>query len=30
MAEWLVETHGEDFTGTLIAWEWKPYLPALT
>lgn len=30
MSDWLVVTHGEDFTGTLIAWEWRPYLPALT
>lgn len=28
MARWLLETHGEDFTGTLIAWEWRAYLPA--
>jgi len=29
MAEWILETHGQDFTGTLIAWEWRNYLPAL-
>lgn len=28
MGEWIVATHGEDFSGTLIAWEWRPYLPA--
>lgn len=28
MTEWLLATHGESFTGTVIAWDWKPYLPA--
>ena len=27
MTEWLLKTHGEDFTGTLIAWDWRNYLP---
>jgi hypothetical protein len=27
MAGWLLDTHGEDATGTLIVWQWANYLP---
>lgn len=29
-SEWILQTHGSDFSGWLIAWAWKTYLPALT
>jgi hypothetical protein len=27
MAEWIFDNYGIDATGTLIAWEWRSYLP---
>lgn len=28
MAEWILNTHGTDFDGTVIAWDWAKYLPS--